>query len=253
MPRLDVSVPTPDGTCPAALFTPDDGPEHRPGPWPAVIVFPDAGGLRPTFHDMAQRLADLGYVAFVPELYYRHGAYEPFDMMTAFGDEAERTRLMGLARSVTPDMAARDTGAFLDFLAAQPQVAGSKVGVTGYCMSGSLALAAAAHHPDRVAAAASFHGGSLATEAPDSPHRMADRIAARVYVAAAENDRSFPPEQAERLTAALTGAGVDHTVETYPAAHGYAVPDNPTYDADADARHWAALADLYATTLRVPG
>jgi carboxymethylenebutenolidase len=251
MPRLDVSVPTPDGTCPAALFTPA-GPEHGPGPWPAVIVFPDAGGLRPTFHEMGQRLADLGYVAFVPELFYRHGPYEPFDMMTAFGDDAERTRLMTLARSVTQDMAVRDTGAFLDFLAAQPQVAGTKVGVQGYCMSGGLALAAAAHHPDRVAAAASFHGGSLATDAPDSPHRLADRIAARVYVAGAQNDRSFPTEQAERLAAALADAGVDHAIETYPAAHGFSVPDNPTYDTEAEARHWAALADLYGATLHAP-
>jgi carboxymethylenebutenolidase len=244
MPMLDVSVPTPDGTCPAVLTTPDGT-----GPWPAVIVFPDAGGLRPTFHDMAQRVADLGYVAFVPELYYRHGGYEPFDMMTAFGDDAERTRLMGLARSVTPAMAIRDTGAFLDFLAAQPQVAGTKVGTTGYCMGGGLALAAAAHHPDRVAAAASFHGGYLASDAADSPHLAAGRITGRVYVAAATDDASFPPEQEARLKAALADGGVDHTIETYPAAHGFAVPDNPTYDADADARHWAALSELYGSTL----
>ena len=248
MPMLDVSVSTPDGTCPAVLTTPDGT-----GPWPAVIMFPDAGGLRPTFHGMAQRLADLGYVAFVPEPYYRHGPYEPFDMMTAFGDDAERARLMGMARSVTKAMAVSDTGAFLDFLAAQPQVAGTKVGTTGYCMGGGLSLAVAAHHPDRVAAAASFHGGYLASDAPDSPHLTADRITGRVYVAAASDDGSFPPEQEARLKEALTGGGVDHTIETYPAAHGFAVPDNPTYDADADARHWAALAELYGSTLADQG
>jgi carboxymethylenebutenolidase len=245
MPRLDASVPTPDGTCPAAVFTPDG-----PGPWPAVIVFQDAGGVRPTFHDMAQRLADLGYVAFLPEMYYRHGDYEPFDMMTAFTDADERTRLLDLARSVTKAMAASDTGAFLDFLAAQPQVAGTKVGTTGYCMGGALSLTAAAHHPDRVAAAASFHGGYLATDAPDSPHLVAGRITGRVYVAAATDDPSFPPEHANLLEAALTDGGVEHTIETYPAAHGFAVPDNPTYDAGADARHWAALADLYKAALQ---
>jgi carboxymethylenebutenolidase len=244
MPRLDVSVPTPDGTCPAVVVTPDGA-----GPWPAVIVFPDAGGVRPTFEDMAQRVADLGYVAFLPELYYRHGGYEPFDMSTAFSDDAERTRLMGMARSVTTEMALSDIGAFLDFLAAQPQVAGTKVGTTGYCMGGGLSLTAAAHHPDRVAAAASFHGGYLASDFPDSPHLAAGRIAGRVYVAAASDDPSFPAEQEARLTAALTDGGVDHAVETYPAAHGFAVPDNPTYDADADARHWAALAELYGATL----
>ena len=250
MPRLDVSVPTPDGTCSASLFTPSaPGAPGGAGQWPAVILFPDAGGVRPVFHDMAQRLADLGYVAFLPDVYYRHGGYEPFDMATAFTDEGERARLMGMARSLTKAMAASDTGGFLDFLAAQPQVAGTKVGTTGYCMGGSLSLTAAAHHPGRVAAAASFHGGRLAGDAPDSPHLVAGRITGRVYVAAAENDGTFPPEQATLLAAALTDGGVDHTIETYPAAHGFAVPDNPTYDPAADARHWAALTDLYATTL----
>jgi carboxymethylenebutenolidase len=245
-----VSVPTPDGTCPASLFTPDDADgDGGAGAWPAVIMFPDAGSARPTFQAMAQRLADLGYVAFLPEVYYRHGEYEPFQLATAFTDESERNRLMGMVRSLTKAMATGDAGAFLDFLAAQPQVAGTKVGTTGYCMGGGLSLTAAAHYPDRIAAAASFHGGRLADDASDSPHLVAGRIAGRVYVAAAENDASFPPEQATRLEAALKEGGVEHTIETYPAAHGFAVPDNPTYDAGADARHWAALTELYGATL----
>lgn len=244
MPRRDVSVPTPDGTCPASLFTPGG-----PGPWPAVIMFPDAGGLRPAFHEMGQQLADLGYAAFVPEMYYRQGPYKPFDMVTAFADADERARLLGMVGSVTKAMAASDAGAFLDFLAAQPEVAGTKVGTTGYCMGGGLSLTAAAHHPDRIGAAASFHGGLLASDAADSPHLVAGQIAGRVYVAAAENDASFPEEQADRLAKALTEGGVDHTIETYPAAHGFAVPDNPTYDADAAGRHWRALEELYGATL----
>lgn len=247
MPRLDVSVPTPDGICPAVLFTPPGE-----GPWPAVIMFTDAGGVRPAFHGMAQRLADLGYVAFLPEPYYRHGPYEPFDMATAFGDPAERDRLMGMVRSVTGAMVASDAGAYLDFLAAQPQVAGTKVGTTGYCMGGRMSLTTAGHHPERVAAAASFHGGQLASDAPDSPHLVAGRIAGTVYVAAAADDPSFPREQEARLEAVLTDGGVDHTIETYPAAHGFAVPDNPTYDADAAERHWAALTELYRATLLEP-
>jgi carboxymethylenebutenolidase len=250
MPRLDVSVTTPDGTCPAALHTPDGSAgSDGGGAWPAVIMFPDAGSLRPTFHEMGQRLADLGYAVLVPDVYYRHGDWAPFRMETAFTDEGERNRLFGMVRSVTKAMAVSDTGAFLDFLAAQPQVAGTKVGTTGYCMGGGLSLTVAGHFPDRIAAAASFHGGRLADDAPDSPHLVADRIRGRVYVAAAENDASFPPEQAARLEAALKEGGVEHTIETYPAGHGFAVPDNPTYDADADARHWAALADLYGATL----
>ena len=244
MPRFDVDVPTPDGTCPAVLVTPDGQ-----GPWPAVIMFPDAGGLRPTMVTMAEQLAALGYVAFVPEMYYRHGPYEPIDIATAFSDPQERTRLMGMVSTVTKAGAARDAGAFLDFLAAHPAVAGERFGTTGYCMGGGLSLTAAAHHPDRIVAAASFHGGRLADDAPDSPHLVAGQIRGRVYVAAAEEAPSFPAEQAERLAAALAAGGVDHTIETYPAHHGFAVPDNPTYDESAAARHWAALDALFGATL----
>jgi carboxymethylenebutenolidase len=116
-------------------------------------------------------------------------------------------------------------------------------------MGGRSSLLVAGHHPDRVGAAASFHGGNLAADDPDSPHLLADRIRARVLVAAAQNDRVFPAEQHERLAKALTAAGVDHRIETYPAEHGFAVPDNATYDAEADRRHWAALAELYGGTL----
>jgi carboxymethylenebutenolidase len=116
-------------------------------------------------------------------------------------------------------------------------------------MGGSFALTAAGRFPDRVAAAASFHGGQLASDAPASPHRLAGSMNAKVYVAGAENDASFDDEQFERLSTALTDANVEHTLVTYPAAHGFAVPDNPTYDADAAARHWAALEDLYTSAL----
>ena len=242
--RQDVEVPTPDGICPSVLVTPDGD-----GPWPAVILFMDAGGVRPAMVEMAEHLAVMGYVTLLPEMYYRHGPYEPFDFRTAFSDEAERARLMGMIGGLSKEMAARDTGAFLDWLAARPDAAGTRVGTTGYCMGGGLSLTAAGHYPDRVAAAASFHGGHLASDAPDSPHLVAGRIRGRVYVAAAEEDGSFPPEQAHRLEEALSAGGVDHVIETYPARHGFAVPDNPTYDPAAAERHWQALADLFGATL----
>jgi carboxymethylenebutenolidase len=244
MTQRDVAISTPDGTCEASLHTPEGE-----GPWPAVIMFTDAGGVRPTFHGMAQQLADLGYAVLLPNMYYRLGEVEPFDMNTVFADAAERKRLMALVSSVSKESATRDTGAMLDFLAAQPEVADTKVGTTGYCMGGGLALNAAGRFPDRVGAAASFHGGQIATTAPDSPHLLADAMKATVYVAGADNDASFDAEQFDRLSAALTDAGVDHTLVTYPAAHGFAVPDNPTYDEGAAARHWQALEDLYASAL----
>lgn len=244
MQRTDVNVPTPDGLCPSIVIAPEGD-----GSWPAVIMFMDAGGVRPAMIGMAEQLAGMGYVAFLPEMYYRLGPYEPFDARTVFSDPDERTRITSMASTVTKAMAASDTGAFLGFLSSLPEVSGPRVGSTGYCMGGALSLTAAAHHPDRIVAAASFHGGNLASDAADSPHRVVGRITGRVYVAAAQDDASFPPEQAAILESALVEAGVDHTIETYPALHGFAVPDNPTYDADAAARHWRALGDLYRAML----
>ena len=245
MTVLDVTLPAPDGECPASLHLPEGE-----GPWPGVIIYPDAGGPRPTFRAMADRMAGMGYATLLPEVYYRAGHYAPFDMSTAFSDPDERTRLMSLARSLTAEQVIADAGAFLDFLGGRPEVAGERVGTTGYCMGGRISLLVASHHPDRVAAAASFHGGRLADEAdPDSPALVADRVQATVYVAAAENDATCPPEQLDRLEKAYTEAGVAHTIEIYPAAHGFAVPDNPPYDESATERHWAALTSLYGVTL----
>ncbi|WP_327117774.1 dienelactone hydrolase family protein [Nocardia sp. NBC_01730] len=244
MHRSQVQIPMPDGTCSASLHTPPST-----GSVPAVLLFPDAAGVREVFAVMADRLAGLGYAVLLPDMYYRN-PYAPFDIGSVCDDPAERARLSALAASLTPAMSVRDTGAYLDFLTDRPEVAGSRVGTTGYCMGGRLSLGAAGHYPDRVAAAASFHGGNLAVaDDSHSPHLLADRISAHVLVAAATEDRAFPAEQHERLRAAFDSAGVRHTIETYSAAHGFAVADNPTYDSDADRRHWTALTDLYAAEL----
>jgi carboxymethylenebutenolidase len=244
MPTIPATVTTPDGTCPVTLHTPDGT-----GPWPAVIMYPDAGGVRETFHSMAAILAGFGYAVLLPDVYYRHGDWEPFSMDTVFGDPEQRKRLMGMVGSVTPDMIASDAGAFLDFLSGRPEVRGDGVGACGYCMGGRTSLIVAGHHPDRIAAIASFHGGGLVSDDPTSPHLLAGRIKATVYIGGAENDASFTPEDAETLDKALTAAGVQHKVEFYPAAHGFAVPDNPPYDAEAAKRHWIAMKDVFDSEL----
>jgi carboxymethylenebutenolidase len=246
MARVDVRISAPDGTCPASLHVPEGD-----GPWPGVLLFPDAGGARETMRVMADRLAGMGYVTLVPDLYYREGAWTPFDVATMFTDPGERARLSEYMGSLTRERIVSDTGAYLDFLLARPEVGGAAAGTTGYCMGGRLSLIAAGAHPERVAAAASFHGGRIAVEDdPESPHLAADRITATVYVAGAEDDGSFTPAQAKLLDTALAKAGVRHTVEFYPAQHGFAVPDNPTYDASAEERHWRALETLYGSALR---
>src|SRR5262249_40005415 len=143
-----------------------------------------------------------------------------------------------------------DTAAFLDYLASQPDVKPGGIGTTGYCMGGLLSLTAAGTYPDRIAAAASYHGGRLATDAPDSPHLLASRMRARVYVAGAIEDSSFTEEMKERLERALTEAGVDHTIETYPARHGLVLTDHASYDPAAAERHWETLPALLEGAIR---
>lgn len=240
MPSVSATVPTPDGSCPATLHTPEGT-----GPWPGLVMYVDAGGVRDTMNDMAEKMAGYGYAVLLPDVFYRHGDWEPFDMQTVFSDQAQRTRLMSMVGSVTPDMIAADAGAFFDFLEQRPEVRGSRFGVFGYCMGGRTSMIVAGRQPDRVGAAGSFHGGGLVTDDPNSPHLLADKVNATVYVAGAENDASFTTEHAETLDKALTAAGVEHMVEFYPAGHGFAVPDNPPYDKAADDRHWVALEKLF--------
>ncbi|MFT3853804.1 MAG: dienelactone hydrolase family protein [Ilumatobacteraceae bacterium] len=246
MPQRDVTIETADGPMGASLHTPDVGN----GPWPAVIMYPDAGGVRPVMRDMGQRLADYGYVVVVPDPFHRSGPFEPFDMQTVFSDEAERKRLFALIGSATKDGSARDTAAILDFLDTLPEVTpGAKIGTTGYCTGGGLALNAAGRFGERVGAAASFHGGRLATDAPDSPHLLAPSITAKVYVGAARDDGSFDAAQAEVLTAAFDAARVDYELVWYDALHGWCMEDFPVYDARADEQHWEAMTRLFGETL----
>jgi len=244
MPNIKDTVTTPDGTCTVRLFTPEGT-----GPWPGVLMYPDAGGVRDTFEQMAAKLAGYGYAVLLPDVYYRNGDWAPFDMATVFADEQERKRLFSMIGSITPDKMTGDATAFFDYLAARPEVAGERFGVCGYCMGGRTSVVVAGRLPDRVAAAASFHGGGLVSDTEDSPHLLADRISATVYIGGAENDPTFTADHAEQLDKALTAAGVQHTIEWYQAGHGFAVPDNGPYDEAAAERHWAAMTETFASAL----
>ena len=156
---------------------------------------------------------------------------------------------MKLVRGLDRDRKVADASTFIEFLSSRPEVKGDRYGATGYCMGGNASLTAAGAFPDRFAAAASFHGGHLATEEPDSPHLFLGKLRGRVYVAGAVEDASFPDEQKDRLERTLSEAGVDHLVETYPARHGFAVRDLPVFDAAAAERHWDALFRLLRETL----
>ena len=244
MPRIDVEIPTRDGVSKGTLHVPDGA-----GPWPGVLVFPDIFGTRDAFLGIGDRLAGLGYVALVPDVFYRE-EYEPFDMRTAFSDEKERNRLFGLAHTLTNERITADADAYANFLLARPEVRGSAIGIQGYCMGGRLALVAAGGIGDKIAAAASFHAAQVAVSGdPNSPHQGADGIRAAVFVAGSIEDAGFTEEHAALLDSALTAAGVPHTVEIWPGHHGFAVPDMPVYDEALYERHWETLRTFYGAEL----
>src|SRR5579863_7886908 len=244
MDRIELA--TKDGTCPSYVYR-----AAGSGPWPAVLVFMDGLGIRPAMLELGDRLATYGYFVLLPDLYYRSGAYEPMDAKAMFSDPAKRKVLMEKFLSLaTPHNIMSDTAAFLDYLAQQPGVTPGRVGTTGYCMGGLMSLTAAGTFPDRIVATASYHGGRLATDAPNSPHLLAPKIKSRVYVAGAIEDPSFPDDMKARLEDALSKAGVDHTIETYQAKHGWVFRDFPVYDAAAAERHWETMVALFDAKLK---
>ena len=246
--RQDVSIPTAEGDMRAFAFTPDNGA----GPWPAAIIFMDAPAIRPALFEMGQRLADAGYFVLLPDLFWRAGPYPPLDIVKARGGDPDMVALFQKLRGSTDvDKQMADARAGLDWLAKQPQAKADKVGVSGYCMGGSIALRAAGTFPDRVAAAASFHGGNMATDASNSPHRLAANIKAKVLVAGADEDGSFDEAQKERLDAALADAGVKAEVSIWKGCrHGWVPADMPVYNAEGAERHWRELIKLFDETLK---
>jgi carboxymethylenebutenolidase len=245
MPSEQATIRTPDGDCRVFVMAPGGD-----GPWPAVIFYGDAGGIRPAMIEMAGRLAEAGYLVLVPDLFYRYGPYGPLVPSEVF--KGDVGAILGPLMATTgTDKAADDTGPWLDYLDTRDDVTGTRVGAVGFCMGGGMALAAAARFPKRFAAVASFHGGHLATDAPTSPHRRAPGLTAETYIASAENDDTYPPAMAARLESALSEAGVRYRAETYAgAAHGWMVPDFPVHDPAAADRGWNALLALFDRCLR---
>ncbi|RWL86732.1 MAG: dienelactone hydrolase family protein [Mesorhizobium sp.] len=242
MTKRDIEIKTQDGTAKARLFRP--AAPAKAG----IILYMDIFGPRPVLDQMAERLAGHGYAVLVPDLFYRYAPYGPFDPKTAFTEAKTKALLLMLSGGTTQGMTIRDGSAFLDAFAAEG--IGGPIGVVGYCMGGARALNAAASYPDRIVAAASFHGGNLASEAADSPHRKAASIKARVYVGVAGVDGSFPPEQSARLAEALRVAEVDHTIENYVGVgHGWCIKDHSVYDEVGAERHWKRLTTFFKETL----
>ena len=250
----DVQVKTPDGICDAAFIHPSSG-SH-----PGVLVWPDAFGLRPVMRDIGKRLAAEGYSVLVPNPFYRVAKAPVFQNPSSFNfqDQADMAKLRPLMASITaPGAAERDAVAYIAFLDAQPQVnRDKKTGTQGYCMGGPLVVRTAAALPSRVGAGASFHGGGLVTDTPDSPHLLAPKIKARMYFGIASNDDERQPDAKDKLREAFAAAKVPAEIEVYAGAlHGWCVADMPRQNGapiyskpDAE-RAWSKLVALYKNAL----
>jgi carboxymethylenebutenolidase len=248
----DISVKAPGGTCDAALVLPQGS-----GRWPAVILFPDAFGLRPTMRAMAKRLAMDGYAVLVPNPYYRStkapGIGPDFD----FGNPSDRAKLGELRAPLTSDAVMKDAAAYVAFLDSHAGVnVKAKIGVVGYCMGGPMTMQAAAANPGRIGAGASFHGGGLVTDKPDSPHLLVPKIKAQFYIGIAANDDEKQPDAKTKLDESFHAAKGSAKIEVYPGTlHGWCVRDmplqagNPIYNEPQAERAWNELVTLYKRAL----
>ena len=238
-----VDIATGDGAMNSFVVHPEEG-----GPFPVVLFYMDAPGKREELHDMARRLAAVGYFVVLPNLYYRRTREYSLKERTEAA-MAEMFAHMATLDRVTTE---RDTKAMLGFVDAQAAADGSRIGAVGYCMSGPFVMWAAAAFPDRLRSIASIHGANMATEQPDSPHRMAPKIRCESYFACAEIDKWAPPADIDRLAASLRDAGTPHRIEWYPKVeHGFVFPNRVgVYERAAAERHWERLFDLFGRTLR---
>jgi len=251
--ETEVTIKTPDGTCDAAFIYPQTG-SH-----PGVLIWTDAFGLRPAMRDIGKRIAAEGYSVLVPNPFYRVAKAPVFDSASSFNfqNQAEMAKLRPLMGSVNaPGAAEKDAVAYIAFLDAQSQVnKAKKIGTQGYCMGGRLVVVTAAALPDRVGAGASFHGGGLVTDKPDSPHLLAPKIKARMYFGIASNDDQKQPDAKDKLKEAFAAAKVPAEIEVYPAKHGWCVPDMPAdsgapiYSKPDAEKAWSKLVALYKMTL----
>jgi carboxymethylenebutenolidase len=244
MPNAAVTINAPDGVADAYLTRPDDGAQR------GVLFIADAFGLRPTTQEMADRIADEGYVVLAPNFFYRAGR-APVVSLGDLTDTDQRASVYQSLRPVidelTPERLVQDGRAYLDYLSAE---APGSVAITGYCFGGRAGWRIAAAYPDRVASLAAFHSGGLVTDDRDSPHRSIGDLSAELYFGFADDDPSMTAEQIAVLEEALDAARARYRAEVYAGAHhGYTMADLPVYDEGARERHFRELSALLERTL----
>lgn len=241
----DVTIKTDDGTCDAYFVAPAEG-KH-----PAVLVWPDIRGLRPAFRQMADRLAGEGYAVLTVNPFYRWQKSPVVDAANDWSNEAVREKLFGYLKQLTRPIVETDARAHLAFLDAQKEVdTKRRIGTTGYCMGGAMTIYTAALSPNRVGAAASFHGGGVATDKPDSPHLLIDDTNAGYLFAIADNDDKETPNEKVLLAEVLKPRPQWHEVEVYAGAmHGWCPPDGRAYNEAAAEKAWGRMLELFKAEL----
>jgi carboxymethylenebutenolidase len=245
MIEQNIEIPAADGVTEALLVRPESN-----DPLPAVINLTDGLGFRPAFAEQSKRIAALGYVVLTPNIFYRVSKLPPFPFEPDFGSDHTRERFRELTAPLTPVAMERDGSAYVDFLASQPFVGSGPMGVIGFCFAGKFAVLIAAARPDRVAAAASFHGGGLFTDTLDSPHLVLPRTKARLYFGHATADQSMSTEAIEKLEWALRSRGGEYASEMYDAKHGWMIPGGRVYDEQNAERGFEKLSQLFDDTLQ---
>ena len=238
--HLDIA--TADGAMNSFVVHPDEG-----GPFPVVLFYMDAPGKREELHDMARRIAAVGYCVVLPNLYYRDSR----DFHITERTEDALARMFALMATLDAKTTACDTAAMLRFVDKLPAADARRVGAVGYCMSGPFVVWAAAAFADRLACIAAIHGANMATDKPDSPHRVAERLRCESYFACAEIDKWAPPADIALLEAGLAASGAQYRIEWYPAVeHGFVFPQRACYNRAAAERHWVRLFSLFARRLQ---
>lgn len=243
--RVDVEIKTPDGVADAYFV-------HPPaGKYPGVLIWPDIFGLRPAFEAMATRLAESGYSVLVINPFYRTKKAPTAPDHPDFNDPAIRQALMTLMGTLSPETAVTDAKAFVSFLDSQPSVdRRRKIGTTGYCMGGPFVFRTAAILPDRVGAGATFHGGGLVTDKPDSPHLLIPQMKAHFLIAIAENDDTRQPEAKDALRDSFAKAHLPAEIEVYAGTlHGWCPPDAQVYNREQAEKAWSRMLALFSTSL----
>jgi|SRR5271166_1599668 len=245
MAEREIEIPMQEGTSESVLYHPDGN-----GNWPGILYLTDIGGIRAANRESAARLSKQGYAVLMPNIFYRTGRAPLQPSLRTLEPEAMKMRMAALSTPLTPEAMERDSSTYIDFLLSQACSRKGPVGVVGYCFSGKMATYAAAKRPDKVVAAASFHGGGLFTDAPASPHLTLPRIKARLYFAHATKDRSMPEEAIAHFEQALKGWGGEYESETYKDAfHSWTSSDSPVYNEPQAERAFRKLLELFEQTL----